>query len=347
MLYASLIDRATEDADFSAYIRTGETRQLGYGADDAGGVLAPKSFADKVWMRLKEGFIRQHATVVKCSRSFQAAYIGTESSVGVRTPAATTGIISMGSESAPSLSLPNFQTANPLLPESRELKPRFMTAAVYVSRELLEDSVSGASVENMIAELFARKLLEEEHKQCILGSGYNEYLGIKQAATDGLQTVTAAASTTLTLTDFQEAIEKVGIGVYQNACWILSHFAYRVLTGYSSAATNTGAGSFQTHIVDGKPVLTLLGRPVHLTDHLTLTTKTGGFSVPAQNDISVALADLSQYVIAENSAFRVDRYDEWDNGTYGAPKNQVMFLGRMRTDGALLDPKNAVLIKHP
>lgn len=345
MLYASLIDRATEDADFSAYIRTGETRQLGYGADDAGGVLAPKSFADKVWMRLKEGFIRQHATVIKCSRSFQVAYIGTESSVGVRTPAATTGIISMGSESAPSLTLPMFQTANPLLPENRELKPRFMTAAVYVSRELLEDSVSGASVENMIAELFARKLLEEEHKQCILGSGYNEYLGIKQAATDGLQTVTAAAPTSLTLSDFQEAIEKIGIGVYQNACWILSHYAYRVLSGYSVTAP-LGSGAFNTHIVDGKPVLTMLGRPVHLTDYLTLTTKSGGFSTPAANDISVALADLSQYVIAENSAFRVDRFDEWDSGTYGATKNQVMFLGRMRTDGALLDPKNAVLIKH-
>lgn len=339
MLYASLIDRAAEESEFRTFLRTGEVRQLGYGADDAGGVLAPKSFADKVWMRLKEGFVRQHATVVQCAQSFQAAYVDTEPTVGVRTPAATTGVLSMGTESAPSFNLPSFNTT------VRELKPRFMTASVYVSRELLEDATTGASIEDMLAKAFSRKLMEEEHKQCLIGTGNNQYLGIKQACIDASQTVTAAAATTLTLTDFQEAIEKVGIGVYQNSCWVLSHYAYRVLSGYATTAP-LGSGAFNTHIVDGKPVLTLLGRPVHLTDHLPLTTNTNGFAVPAGNDYSVMLADLSQYLIAEASEFRVDRYDEWDNGSLGASKNQVMFLGRMRTDGALLGPKNAVLIKH-
>lgn len=344
MLYASLIDRASEDLDFRKFVRTGEVRQLGYGADDAGGVLAPKGFADKVWMRLKESFIRQHATVVPCSQSFQAAYVDTEPTVGVRTPAATTGVLAMGTDSAPSFQLPSFNAT------VRELRPRFMTVSTYVSRELLEDSASGAAVEDMLAMAFARKLAEEEHKQCILGSGNNEYLGIKQACVDASQFVTAAVATTLALTDYQEAIEKVGVGVYQNACWIMSPYAFRVLAGYFTATTltpATGSGSLQTHIVDGKPVLTFLGRPVHLTDHLVLTTKAGGFSIPAATDFSVALADLSQYLIAEASEFRVDRYDEWDNGTSGATKGQVMFLGRMRTDGALLNPKNAVLIKHP
>lgn len=343
MLYASLIDRATEDLDFRKFIRTGEVRQLGYGADDAGGVLAPKGFADKVWMRMKESWIRQHATVVPCSQSFQAAYVNTEPTVAVRSPAATTGVIAMGTESAPSLALPSFNTT------TRELKPRFMTVSTYVSRELLEDSASGAAVEDMIAMAFARKLAEEEHRQCLIGSGNAEYLGVKQACVDGSRTITAAVATSLALTDYQEAIESVGIGVYQNACWVMSHFAYRVLAGYFTSSTltaATGSGTFATHVVDGRPMMTFLGRPVHLTDHLALTTKTGGFSVPAANDYSVALVDLSQYLIAQASEFRVDRYDEWDSGSLGATKNQVMFLGRMRTDGALLDPKNAVLIKH-
>lgn len=343
MLYASLIDRATEDLDFRKFIRTGEVRQLGYGADDAGGVLAPKGFADKVWMRLKESWIRQYATVVPCSQSFQAAYVNTEPTVAVRSPAATTGVIAMGTESAPSLALPSFNAT------TRELKPRFMTVSTYVSRELLEDSASGTAVEDMIAMAFARKLAEEEHRQCLIGSGNAEYLGVKQACVDGSRTITAAVATSLALTDYQEAIESVGIGVYQNACWVMSHFAYRVLAGYFTSSTltaATGSGTFATHVVDGRPMMTFLGRPVHLTDHLALTTKTGGFSVPAANDYSVALVDLSQYLIAQASEFRVDRYDEWDSGSLGATKNQVMFLGRMRTDGALLDPKNAVLIKH-
>lgn len=343
MLYASLIDRAAEESEFRTFLRTGEVRQLGYGADDAGGVLAPKSFADKVWMRMREGFIRKHATVVQCAQSFQAAYVDTEPTVASRTPAATTGVIAMGTESAPSFNLPSFNAT------TRELKPRFMTASVYVSRELLEDAITGASVEDMLAKVFARKLMEEEHRQALIGTGNAEYLGIKQACVDASQAITAAVATTLALSDFQEAIEKVGIGVYQNSCWVLSHYAYRVLAGYFTSSTltaSTGTGAFQTHIVDGQPVMTLLGRPVHLTDHLALTTKTGGFSAPAANDYSVMLADLSQYLIAEASEFRVDRYDEWDSGSLGAAKNQVMFLGRMRTDGALIGPKNAVLIKH-
>jgi HK97 family phage major capsid protein len=346
MLYASLIDRAAEENGFSKFIRTGETRQLGYGADDSGSVIAPRSFADKVSMRMKESWIRKYATVVKCTRSFQAAWINTEPTVGVRTPAASTGVLAMGTESAPTVALPTFATGGTPSTELRELKPRFMTVSTYVSRELLEDSASGASVEDFLAMAFARKLAEEEHKQAIIGTGTNQYLGMRTAVSDASRTVQAAAANTLTLSDFQEAIESVGIGVYENACWILSHYAYRVLAGYATSAP-LGSGSFQTHIVDGKPIFTLFGRPAHLTDHLVLTTKSGGFSVPASTDHSVGLVDLSQYLIAETSEFRVERYDEWDNGTLGATKGQVMFLGRMRTDGALLDPRNATFIKHP
>lgn len=332
-------------AEFRNFLRTGkiETRQLGYGADDAGGVLAPKSFADKVWMRLKESFVRQHATVVQCSQSFQASFVSTEPTVGVRTPAATTGVITLGTDSSPALSLPTFNAT------ARELKPRFLTVTTYVSRELLEDAQTGASVEDLLATVFARKIMEEENKQAIVGTGNNQYLGIRQACIDASQTVATASATSLALTDFQEAIEKVGIGVYQNACWILSPYAFRALSAYTTTASGTigiGSSALQTHIVDGKPVLTLYGRPVHLTDHLTLSTTTGGFQQPASNDYSVLLADLSQYLIAEASGFRVDRYDEWDNGTLGAKKNQVTFIGRIRSDGALLDPKNAVAIKH-
>lgn len=336
------------DAEFRRYITTGrlETRALGYGAVDDGGLLAPQDFADRVWMRVKESFIRDYATVVKCSRAFQAPYLNAESAVGVRTPVGTAGatagqITGYITDTDPTVALPSFATGGTPAFATRSITPRFMTVAVKVSQELLEDSESGASVETFLADMFGRKIAEEEHRQAIVGTGNGEYQGIRTALLDESRSVAAATATAVTLTDLQEVIDNYGLDTYDRACWLMHPYVYRAL---QSLASGSGTASvFETHSLDGEFRMTLYGRPVHFTKHLSLTGGTANNAKqPASGNRSVILADLSRYLIAEASTFQIERYDEQSAAT-----GQVVFLGRIRSDGAYMDSRNGIVLTHP
>lgn len=314
-----------------------ERRDLGYGTD--GAVLPPKDFAKRIAVKLQQYALWSLVTQVPrsvMSSSFPYPTTGLSSSTGfrARTGAGGTDFLTPAGTS-PNLALPNFGT---LAAEDRRAhNASIVSCSIFVSNELFEDTErSGASVEEYLAEEFARNITGVCASKFVVGTGTNEPKGIKETCRYGVtgsldNGVVAAAGATIAYGDLGKLVRGVGGAYYPRCAWMLCPEALADIPSRAGLQITAGVTD------SGVACPMLLGRPVIVCDDLDAPA--------AGSKYSVALADLSRYVVTKAGPddFYFVRAKE---SALSGGANVSLVIGYMRIDGVLVDPNAARILRH-
>lgn len=163
---------------------------------------------------------------------------------------------------------------------------------IYASDELLEDSP--ISIEPLINTMFGQAFGFQEDEDFINGTGAGQPLGVLNApclVTQAKETGQAAA--TIVTENIVKMWSRLLPQSQKNAVWMANSDCFPQLATMSLAVGTGGslAGLMQSTGATGTPVMTLMGRPLILTEH----TQTLG----AVGDI--ILCDWSQYLVGQKA----------------------------------------------
>jgi len=314
-----------------------ERRDLGYGTD--GAVLPPKDFAKRIAVKLQQyalwGLVTQvPRSVMSASFPYPTTGLTSATAFRARTAAGGTDFVTpVGS--SPNLALPNFGTL--AAEDRRPHNARIVSTSIFVSNELFEDTDrSGASVEEYLAEEFARNITGVCASKFVVGTGTNEPKGIKETCRYGVTGsldagVVVAGGANIANADLGKLVRGVGGAYYPRSAWILAPETFADIPG------RTGIQITQGVTADGIACPTMLGRPVVVADDL---------DAPAVGSkYSVALADLSRYVVTKAGPEDFFFIRAKENAISGAA-NVSLVIGYMRIDGVLVDPNAARILRH-
>lgn len=171
------------------------------------------------------------------------------------------------------------------------------TALAHVTNELVNDAAGGFAM--YITEMFPEAIAYFEDVDFLAGSGVGEPLGALSTANTALIAVSKKASQVAATIVWENVI-----GMYARclpsslarAVWLASPDTFVEL---ATMAVTVGTGGSAVWITDatGTPVLTLLGRPVIMTE------KAPGV-LGTQGDLS--LVDLGMYLIGDRQMMTID-----------------------------------------
>jgi len=259
---------------------------LSEGVNADGGFLVPTEFKDKLLMNvLESAIVRPRATVIPMSSNSVKIPTVLETS---RASSVYGGIVIYrpGEGAAKTASKPEFGQV--------QLTLHKLVGLCYVTDELLEDSP--ISLEPLLTRMFADAIAFTEDEDFINGTGANQALGIVNApcfVTVPKESGQAAA------TIVTENIVKMWSRCYPRsqgkAVWLANPDCFPQL---ATLSLNVGTGGsavgllqVNTSGIAGAPSMSLLGRPLILTEHCQTVGTVG----------DILLCDWSQYLIGSKS----------------------------------------------
>lgn len=171
------------------------------------------------------------------------------------------------------------------------------TALAYVTNETIKDT--GGALMAWLGQNLPMAMAWFEDLDFINGTGAGEPLGVLNPANPALTVVskrTSQASTTILWENAIDMYSRVLPQSIGSAVWLASPDTF---TELATMALNVGTGGSAVWLIDahGQPVLTLLGRPVEMTE------KTPGV-LGAQSDLS--LVDFSKYMIGDRESLSIE-----------------------------------------
>lgn len=171
------------------------------------------------------------------------------------------------------------------------------TALAYVTNETIKDT--GGALMAWLGQNLPAAMSWFEDLDYINGTGAGEPLGALNAANPALTVVTKRGTQASTTILWENAIDMYSRMLPQSigtAVWLASPDTFVEL---ATMALNVGTGGSAVWLTDahGAPVLTLLGRPVLMTE------KTPGV-LGAQSDLS--LVDFSKYMIGDRESLSIE-----------------------------------------
>jgi HK97 family phage major capsid protein len=166
-----------------------------------------------------------------------------------------------------------------------------LTGLVYVSDELLEDSV--VALEAELSRKFGQAIAFVEDDDYLNGTGVNMALGAINAGNPSLITVAAIGGQgagTIIAENIRDMWQQLYPSGQKNAVWIANIETFSQLFGMAMAV---GAGGVPVWLpaggTSGSPYQTLMGRPLIFTEKCQALGTAG----------DIALCDFSQYAIGQ------------------------------------------------
>ena len=178
-----------------------------------------------------------------------------------------------------------------------KLDPTKQTALAYITNEIIKDG--GGALTSFILNALPKAMAYSADVDFLTGDGASEPLGVLNVGNPGLITVakeSGQTAATIVWTNILKMYARMLPSSLSRAVWIVSPDAFVEL---ATMALEVGTGGSAVWLTDavGAPQLTLLGRPVIMTE------KTPGV-LGAQGDIS--LVDFGMYLIGMREAASVD-----------------------------------------
>lgn len=172
------------------------------------------------------------------------------------------------------------------------LEAKKLTAYTEVPNELIDDSP--LSVEAFINERFPKAIANFEDRAFLNGTGVGEPLGMLNTQNSALvtQAIEAGQGTgTIVWENIIKMYSRMLPDSLNSAVWLVPPAAFPEL---ATMALNVGTGGSAVWLMDGRgtPVLTLLGRPVIVTEKVNNTGTLG----------DLTFADISYYLIGDRMA---------------------------------------------
>ena len=196
---------------------------------------------------------------------------------------------------------PPTQQQQPTFAEERIAVHRWQPAAVSISPELMEDSVT--NVEQLLAQLIAEVKSIDEDDEFLNGTGVSRPEGILQA---GCTTVNTKSATALTYVGLIDLYVNLPIQYRRNASLMMSSMTWGELLKLS-----TGTGGIYVFPPNTSP-MQFQGRPIVFHEGMTSPAVSGGSGSPVFTaaDKIMLFGDFKRYIIAERSALRIQRLGE-------------------------------------
>jgi len=169
-----------------------------------------------------------------------------------------------------------------------------LAALAYVTNELLEDSP--ISMEPLLGQMFSEAIAFQIDEDMVNGNGAGQFLGVLNApCTVSVSKETAQTAATIVSENITKMWARLMARAQGNAIWIanmdtfpqLAHLSMAVGTGGSTA----GLLNIATNGVTGRPMMSLLGAPLFLTEHCQ-TLGTAG---------DIIAGDWKQYLIGQKA----------------------------------------------
>jgi HK97 family phage major capsid protein len=254
-----------------------------------GGFLVPEEFrAELLRLSLGESIVRPRARVVPMgSRTLSFPAVDETS----RVSSVFGGIVVYRTEEGAEL------TESAASFGQVKLEATKQTALAHVTNELVRDAAGGFAM--YIQQMFPEAIAFYEDLDFLTGTGVGEPLGALAAGNGALVTVLKQTNQTASTLVWENII-----GMYarllptslSRAVWIASPDTFAEL---ATMALVVGTGGSAVWLVDGTgaPVLTLLGRPVIMTEKAPAALGT-------QGDLS--LVDFGMYLVGDRQTMTVD-----------------------------------------
>lgn len=256
---------------------------------DAGGFLVPEEYRNQLLMLgLEDSIVMPRATVVPMNG--QTLIIPTVDATS-NVSSVFGGIVVYRTEEGAEFVESQAKFGRVKLDVTKQ------TALAYLTNEVIRESSPAVSA--LLSQMLPPAMAYNADIDFLLGTGAGEPLGALSAGNPGLLVVDKEAGQTATTIVWQNVLRMYARMLPQSinrAVWLASPDVFVEL---ATMALNVGTGGSAVWITDahGAPQLTLLGRPVILTE------KTPGI-LGAQGDIS--LVDFSFYLIGIRDTLSID-----------------------------------------
>ena len=266
-------------------------KALAEGGDTTGGFLVPEEFRAEVIMHATEvAIIRPRATVWPMSRDIMTVPTLDQSSDQF-------GGVALYWTAESALKVASNPTFGKITLNAKKL-----IGLCPVPDELLDDAA--VNLANFLVTLFGEAIAYEEDKKFIQGTGMGEPLGIIK--TVGIQVFARKTSSRIKIDDIIGMYKTLPAWADAGAVWLTSKAGLGQLLLIDIEATNKSL--LWMPDLRGAPTLTLMGKPILLTEKVDTT-------IGNQGDI--ILGNLTYYAIGDRSGLAVTssihdrfRYDE-------------------------------------
>jgi HK97 family phage major capsid protein len=191
-----------------------------------------------------------------------------------------------------------------------------MAVAIKVSNELLNDSVF--SIEQYVAETFARASAIAEEQAFLVGDGVNKPTGLLNATGGGQIGVTTASATAIVADELINLVYALKRPYRKSAAFITNDATLALIRKLKDT---TGQYLWQASYQAGEPDR-LLGYPLHTSPYVPLV---------AAGAVTLAFGDYAHYWIADRGGRVFKRLDE-----LFATTDQTGFIGTARVDGKVI-----------
>lgn len=278
----------------------GTKAAMAEGSGTTGGYAVPPEFRPELLRLAAEAsIVRPRATVMPMRRrTMKIPALDVETAPTAGETQFYGGVAAAWTEEAGSLSEsePAFRDV--------ELVAHKLAGYSLASNELLDDSA--IALERLLYELFGGAVAWYEDYAFLRGNGVGKPLGIAEWCTTNISDVgvTKTAASDFRTPDVLAMFEKLLPQSYSRAVWIMHVTFIDKLYGMSTRDASGGTEADSLFVMLGGGAqdfstalpATLLGRPILITEKL-----------PAiNNDGSVLLADLSQYLIGDREDIAID-----------------------------------------
>ncbi len=254
------------------------------GDDSQGGYLVPTEFrAQLLETAIEKAIIRPRATIIPmATNSVSIPFVNDASHAS-----STHGGIIIYRPDEYGAKTPSKPTLGKVM-----LTLHKLIGMVYVTDELLEDSP--ISIEPLITRMFGEAIAYQEDDDFVNGTGANMALGILNApcivsvAKEGAQ-----GADTIWTENIVKMYSRMTPGSLGSAVWMANNNCFPQLCTLS---LNVGTGGAPMGLIRdgiaGAPGMTMLGRPLILTEHCATIGDTG----------DIVFADWSQYLIGSKAS---------------------------------------------
>jgi HK97 family phage major capsid protein len=254
-----------------------------------GGFLVPEEFrAELLRLSLDNAVVRPRARVVPMGSATLRFPAIDETS---RVSSLFGGIIAYWTEEGAEL------TESAAAFASIKLEAQKLTALAHVTNELVRDAAGGFTM--YIEQMFPEAIAEFEDYAFIGGNGAGQPLGALNSGNQAIIAVAAESAQVASTIVWQNVIKmyaRMLPSSINRAVWLASPDTFAEL---ATMALNVGTGGSAVWITDAKgaPTLTLLGRPVIMTEKAPAALGT-------QGDLS--FVDWGMYLIGDRQMMTVD-----------------------------------------
>src|SRR6188768_1806673 len=260
-----------------------------------GGFLVPEEFrAGIISQTLESAVVRPRATVVPMA-SLRLRFPGIDSTTNVGSLYG--GIVAYWTEEGAELaeSQASFQAIT--------LEAWKLTALAVVTNELVRDAAGGFNL--YINNLFPAALAYYEDEAFLRGTGVGQPLGVLNANNQALVTRSKEASQaadTINYSNIVKMYARMTPSSLNKAVWLVTPEALPQLLTMTlpvknvAGTENVGGSAVWMPDAHGAPQLTLLGRPVIITEKASLLGDVG----------DIAFVDLSMYLIGDRQQMELE-----------------------------------------